>query len=387
MSTKPVPPDFDLRVPAWVLVFGPVVIALLTLLISLSGDSVFYGFSENQPGTWMSLTLMLSALMLVLPAIRNPALTPELRRIAVILSAIIAVALMDEKSEWHEALGVWFGDLFGGVSEVPLVVYADDVLIILLAVIGSAVLWKLVKDIPNARDYLPYVGLIVVGAVAHGVLDLLGHRHYIWQMFWPDLTLAGSEPLRLFLGFFEESAKLWTEYFVILFLLRLFYQQSAPLGWTLLTVLGAWMATAGLWSVTSGAFAPYMIMGTSLRFLRNYPAFFSIALLWLAWTVFAWWRSKGDRATLSTAGLLFVWPLVHSPIWLLLVAGVGVGLATQYGWRPKRRVRIMILAGCIAAFGVVLASSARPYLTQRAFSPPESVLFSTGRQLILEIDR
>ncbi len=378
--------EFDLRVPAAVLIFAPVLLALFTLLLALSNWSVFLGFEEDDPGTWLSLSLMFGTLLLVLPALRNRALSPAYRRAAALLGLVIGGAFLDERMEWHEEIGTWIRS-FVDERAHPFIVYADDVLIILLTIVGSLVLLNILRSIPDVRRYVPYGVLIVVLAGAHGVLDLLGHRHFIWQIFWPEMTLDSTRPMRDMLGFFEESCKLWTEYFVVLFLLRLFYRQTGHLAWTALVMVGSWMMTAGLWSVVNEPFVPYVIMGSALRFVRNYPMFLAIAGLWMTWTVVVWrWFSDAPAQT-ALAGLFFLWPLVQAPPWLLLVFGCGLGLVLRDGRLPKPRVRGAIVAALIVTFFLALGFSDRAYMTNRPFVPPESVLFETGAQLLLPGDR
>ena len=50
--------DPDMRLPPAVLHFFPVVLALFTLTMSVAGHSIFFGFEEDEPITWMSLTWM-----------------------------------------------------------------------------------------------------------------------------------------------------------------------------------------------------------------------------------------------------------------------------------------------------------------------------------------
>jgi len=389
MATDPVSDtrdELDLRVPAATFIFAPVLLALFTLLLSLANWSVFLGFEEDEPGTWLSLSLMVATLLLVLPAIRNRALDPAYRRAAALLSLVIGGALLDERLEWHEDIGTWIRGLVNE-SAHPFIVYADDVLIILLAIIGSLVLWNILRAIPDVRRYVPYVALIVVLAGAHGVLDLLSHRHFIWQIFWPEMTLHGTGPMRDMLGFFEESCKLWTEYFVVLFLLHFFYRQTGHLAWTVLVMVGSWMATAGLWSVVNDPFVPYVVMGTVLRFVRNYPMFLLLAGLWMTWTIVVWRWFRADPEQTALAGLFFLWPLVQAPPWLLLAYGCALGLVIRDGWRPKPKARGAIIAALMVTFALAMGLSQRVYLTNRLFVPPETVLFETGVQLLLPGDR
>ncbi len=217
--------------------------------------------------------------------------------------------------------------------------------------------------------------------------DLLDHREYIWQVFWPEATFDSLRPLRNVLGFFEESMKLWTEYFVALLFLHFFHRQTGHLMWTALVMIGSFMATAGLWSVVDDPFVPYMILGSELGFLRNYALFFPLAFVWITWTVIVWRWFSADTGLTAFAGLFFLWPPVQASAWLLLVFGGALGLAMRSAWRPAPRVRGAIVAGLIVTFGLALGLSQRSYLTQRRFDPPESVLFETGRQIILDSDR
>jgi len=378
--------ELDVRVLAGAFVFAPVLLALLILLLSLSSWSTHLAFEEGAPGSWLSLSMILGVLLLVMPAVRNQALEPERRRAALVLSVALVVALFDEKRQWHERIGLWIFNMVDR-DAYPWMVHADDVMIILFAFLGTALLWRLMRALPDARDYIPYLGLIGAAALAHGVFDLLDHREYIWQVFWPEATFDSLRPLRNVLGFFEEAMKLWTEYFVALLFLHFFHRQTGHLMWTALVLIGSFMATAGLWSVVDDPFVPYMILRSELGFLRNYALFFPLAFVWITWTVIVWRWFSADTGLTAFAGLFFLWPLVQAPAWLLLVFGGALGLAMRSAWRPAPRVRGAIVAGLIVTFGLALGLSQRSYLTQRRFDPPESVLFETGRQIILDSDR
>jgi hypothetical protein len=384
-----VPPSDEedgLRAPSAVLIFAPVLLALVVLFFSLTNWSVHLAFEERAPGTWLSLGIIFGALLLVLPAIRKPSLGAAKRRAAGLLSLVLVAALLDERLQWHERLG---GRIFDLVDKqaYPWVVQADDVMIILLAFLGTAFLWRLIRVLPDARDYLPYLGVIAFVALAHGVFDLLDHREYIWQIFWPDATFGSLRPLRNVLGFFEEAMKLWTEYFVVLLFLRLFYREPGHLLWATLVMVGSFMATAGLWSLVNNPIVPYMILGGRLHFFRNYPLFLPFAFVWFAWTLVVWRWFRADAEVTALAGLFFLWPFVQAPAWLAVVFGGVLGLALRRGWRLPTRARGALIAGLIVTFGVAMGLSQRSYLSQRRFLPLESIPFETGRQIILESDR
>jgi hypothetical protein len=386
MSETPLLPpqnDMDIRVPESFFVFAPVFLALFLLMLSSSNWSVFIGFEEHLPGTWVSLGLMLAALLLAVPAIRNPAIVPAKRRVALVLSVVIGGALLDERLQFHEQVG-YFVQRYLDLAMFPWAVYTDDVIVILFALLGARILWGALQGIPNPRKYTAHVVLIVILALFHGVMDLLAHRALVWRFIWPDLTQAMARPTLETLGYFEESFKLWAEYFVILFLLYFFYEQRGNLAWSIMIVVGGWMATAGLWRIPSAEGVPYLVMGGTLKFLRNYAYLFGLSALWTAWAAVSWFLFRSDRGKLSLAGLFFLWPLVQFPLGLQLIFGIAlaVGITRARGTIESRDlVRVGVVQ--LVLFLVALAVVGAQYMPNTLFFNIEPVLFDTGIQTVV----
>ncbi len=378
-AARPVDPDLDLSVRPVVLCFAPVLLALFVLLLSLSDRSVFIGFEEGEPGTWLSLTLMFVCLLLVLPAIRNPTLDPARRKIAAVLSVVIGASMLDERLQLHEQIG-WFIQGKVDMSTFPSAIYADDAIVLLLALVGGVILLRAIEAVPDRRRYVAHVAAVIILAWMHGALDLLAHRHYVWNLFWPDLTFEQARPHLETLGYFEETAKIWCEYLVIIFLLYFFHRQKGYLVWTIAVLLGSWLATAGLWKIDGGEGIPYVVMGGTLGFIRNYPKLVLLAVIWLAWTATAWRLFPKDGERLGFAGLFFLFPLVQSPVWWQLVFGVALALwlGTDHARRSGRRVWLALAVGQIVIFTAAVGLSGSRYLPNHIFRPAETVLFDTG---------
>ncbi len=300
--------DPDMRLPAAALHFFPVVLALFTLTISVAGYSVFDGCDEDEPMTWMSTTLMLTVLVVLLAAIRNRALEPLERRAAIVLSAVAAFAILDEKERWHEKFGRYVkNDLDFFTRDVRH--YTDDAVIVLFALAGALLFYLFVRKLEHRRDYVPYVAGAVALALAHGILDVLGHGGRIWRALIPEITGNQIDLLTETLGFYEESCKLWAEWFVLLFVLRLFHRQRGPLAWSMLAMTGSFLSGIGLWAIEDpSAGVPYVVMERTLRILRNYHLLIALWTIFAAWAL-ASWRLFGDRPRKQAlAGLFFLAP-------------------------------------------------------------------------------
>jgi len=300
--------DRDMRLPPVVLHYAPVVLALCCLLLSLSDYSVFLGFEEKDPGTWMSLLLLAVSFLLVFPAMRNRDMAPQKRRVAALFSTVIAVALLDERFMWHEAIGRYARRHWDSLPRGVLN-YTDDVIMLASAIAGGIILYYCIRLFSDKEEYRWYFWCVVTIAIAHGVLDILGHKHYLWKLFWPEATSRSTYAIREVLGFFEESCKLWTEWFVILLIGRYFYGQRGFSLWSLQVFGGLLIATTGLWGIGNvPGGIPYVIMGISLKFVRNYHFLLPLAAVWLVWTGVTWRLFAADTTRRSLAGLFFLCP-------------------------------------------------------------------------------
>ena len=307
---KPGVNQWDIQCPPILLHFAPIGLALFCLTLSLSDYSVYLGFEEHQAGTTMSLLLMFFCFFLAFSAMRNPELERSRRWIAGGLTLLLALAMADERLSFHEAFGRYIRRNVRFLPE-EITYYTDDVVIIAGAVVGIILLYYCIKyfsDKPDLRQYLWWVGSI---AVAHGVLDLISHKRYVWLIFWPNLTQAAfNAVLGERLGCFEEWCKLWTEWFVILFLLRFFFKQKGPLVWSAQIFFGSFLATAGIWNIGNiGKGIPYIMAGKPLHFIRNYHLLVCLVTIWVAWGGITWLLFKQENVKRTIAGLFFVCPL------------------------------------------------------------------------------
>jgi hypothetical protein len=292
---------------------APVLLGLHCLTLSLSNYSVFRGYEENEPGTWISLIQMFIVLLLLIPALRQKDIKPGKRKMAFILTPVISLSILDELYGWHEAIGRYAMKHLHILPE-KIVHYTDDILIIIGALIGGALLYYCIKQLQEEASYQPYFLAILFVAIGHGELDLLAHRQYVWQLIWPDLTYKQAYSMLEVLGFFEESFKLWCEWFVIIFLLRVYYNQKGFLLWSMLIFAATLIAPTGLWGVTDVSEGiPYIIMGKDLKFIRNYHLLIKLAPIWLLWTAASWYYFKNDDLKRALSGLFF-----FSPFYLLL---------------------------------------------------------------------
>ncbi|MCP4397580.1 MAG: hypothetical protein GY801_09815 [bacterium] len=300
---------WDMQLPPILLHFAPIALAVFCVTLSLADYSVFIGFEEHEAGTTMSLWLMFVCFLLTLSAMRNPALERSKRWIAGGLTLCIALAMADERLGFHEAFGTYIRRNVRFLSK-KITHYTDDIVILAGAVAGILLLYYCIKyfsDKPDIWQYLWWVGLL---AVAHGVLDLISHKRYVWMIFWPDLAQETFNfIIGEFLGCFEEWCKLWTEWFVILFLLRFFFKQKGSLVWSAQIFGGSVLATLGIWNVTyvkKGI--PYILTGKPLQFIRNYHLLLCLITIWVAWGIITWIVFQQEPVKRTIAGLFFVCP-------------------------------------------------------------------------------
>ncbi len=305
--------DGDLRFPPYLLHYGPIFLGLFGLLLSISNYSVFIGFDESAPGTWMSLTLMFVSLLIVLPKTRTSNPNPVKRKIAIIISFLLGIAIIDEKLQFHESLGYFVQDNFKNLP-ISITTYTDDVLIIIGALIGGLLLFYIFKYLGKNSVSRKYFIAVFVAAMVHGLLDLIAHKHYVLHLLMPSLIGEKVAPYQEYLGYFEEVFKLWTEWFFILFVLNLFYNQKGFLTWSIIICIASIFAGFGLWNVelvTEGI--PYIVVEGKLKFIRNYHLFFLVTLLWVSWSAVVWKKHKSDNQKRVIASLYLL-----SPFYLLL---------------------------------------------------------------------
>ncbi|RMH55166.1 MAG: hypothetical protein D6679_12210 [Candidatus Hydrogenedentota bacterium] len=124
---------------------------------------------------------------------------------------------------------------------------------------------------------------------------------------------------------FEEWYKIWTEWFVLLFALRLFHQRRVPFFWSLGCFAAAIFATPMLWAGAdpSGAI-PYLVTGGWSRIVRNPGRLLALAITWVSWAVLAWRISRESPKRAPAAALLFFLPLM---LGLNAQGALGVGAA------------------------------------------------------------
>ncbi len=300
--------DPDMTLPPAVLHFSPIVLALFTLTMSVAGHSIFFGFDEDEPITWMSLTLMLSVLAMLLAVIRDPSLAGFKRLAAAGLSVVTGFALLDEQLGWHEKVGRYVkNELEIFTRDVRH--YTDDVIVVLFALAGAVLFVLFVRKLPKPRDIAPYVICVVALALAHGVLDVLGHGGRIWRALIPEITKQQVALLTETLGFYEEACKLWTEWFVLLFVLRVFHRQPGPLRWSMLVMAGSFLSGIGLWAIEDPATGiPYVVMEQTLRILRNYHLLIALSAIFVAWGLASWFLFRDRPEKLAMAGVFFLTP-------------------------------------------------------------------------------
>lgn len=300
--------DSNFAFPTGVLHAAPVLLAVLDVAISLSGPSVFRQFEEHRPGTGMSVALMVLCLLLTLPALTSETLSRAKRMTALVISVILPLALFDETHQIHEALGKMAQHR---ITWLPFSVlhYTDDVIVLVTTMSAGGILYLCLRKVEYGRRLSPYLWVVLAVGMGQGLLDLCGHGQYLWQHVWPGITMRRLySPLEME-GFYEESFKLWTEWFTVLFLLRLFHGQRGALGWTACVFVGTMLAPLGLWQVSPDPVGvPLVVVGGGLRYFRNFHLLALISWLWLGWTVLTWRLFKGDATRRTYAGLFFLCP-------------------------------------------------------------------------------
>ncbi len=329
----------DMQIKPVFLHFAPVLLSLFCGFISLSGYSVYYGFSENEPATWLSLIMLFWGLLLSMAALRDTRLEPAKRRAGLIFSFVYLAAILDERLKGHEAIGYYVQDHIDFLH-YKLLNYTNDVLIVLAAVVGSSLLLYCLRPIADKRQYLNYFLFVAVAALVHGLLDISNHKHYFWQLFDPSVTYQSVHTMLETLGFFEESFKLWTEWFMILFLLRFFQNQAGNLRWQGQVFIGSQLMVSGLWLIPKAAEQiPYMIANPLLRYIRNYHFWIILAFICLAWAGIVWYRYRSDGEKRSSCGIFYVMP------WYLVLPGI----TAVMGWMPGEKNDLSFLYWLVPA--------------------------------------
>ena len=298
--------DWDIRVPEAILHFGPVLIALVIAFLSLAGRSVFDGFEERETGTHLSVLLMVSCGLIALAAALNPANPRQQRRGALLLAVLIGVAIADELEKYHERIGKWVKEPSGWTIPNGLAYHADDLIVLGGAIAGALFLLWLRRRFPPDRALDPYFVAAVFTATAHGVVDFLSHGTRVPRQLFPEMTRFDARTLTDWLGVYEEAFKLWAEWFILLFLLRLLHRRDGRLGWAVMVMTGSLATLVGLWA-TRGA-TPYMPVGEPFIVLRNPHALFLYAALVVGWSVAAWMKFPTRPGSCYILGLGWLMP-------------------------------------------------------------------------------
>ncbi len=356
--------DPDMRLPPALLHFFPIVLALFTLTMSVAGHSIFFGFDEDEPITWMSLTLMLAVLAMLLAVIRDHALTDFERLAAMVLSLVTGFAILDEQLRWHEKVGKYVKNELEFFTR-DIRHYTDDAIIVVFALLGAALFYVFVRKLPKPRDVVPYVVCVVALALAHGVLDVLGHGGRLWRALIPEITKHQVDLLTETLGFFEEACKLWAEWFVLLFVLRVFHRQQSPLGWSILVMAGSFLSGIGLWAIEDPSTGiPYVVMEKTLRLLRNYHLLILLSAIFVAWGLASWRLFRDQPKKQALAGLFFLTPFYAVLPEITRAAtslSDGFGLfALSTGGFVGQPYRLLAIGGPLLPMAVVFLIAQRP---------------------------
>lgn len=329
-----------------IFLIAPVLLALVCLTISLEGFSVYGGFDEGEPGTCLSLMMMTACGIVAILAACKRGLSPSGRCMAGVIGIVVLVAVLDEYFSGHESLGKYLlrhNRLIPG----PWMQYDDDVMIILGGLIGSLAFYRIVRSVRHDRMLWQILGCVVLTALVHGSLDLLSHKEYVWSLIWPGVKFADVRSFLDQLSCFEEWNKIWCEWFVLIFLLRLYYSVEIPVIWSLQVLIGSVLATPGLWSVNpkTGSIPYFVFAPTSEGVIRNFHLLGGVACVWLTWTWLAWRLHEGDIAKIKKAGCF----------WLCPVAFV---LSLNYDTHPLDLRPVLLTCGLLLPF--IWVSMARP---------------------------
>ncbi len=303
-------PPFRAVTPERVLYFAPVVLSLLLFQFSMLGSSVFYGFNENQPGSWLSVTLMGTAFLISFTRIsRLRQNQPGLFRLAIIICTLAAVGIIDELFEFHETLGLAIQPDYPDNPDSARIYY-DDFIVIIASAAGFGLLLLFIRKLQILRRDFSYLISVFALAMLHGVLDIFGHRKGIIRILLPDLTVIQSINYSETISFFEEFCKIWCEWFLIIWLFRVFFNTRGYLYWSWFLFLASLTVFPGLWQIDENLNAvPFLVLNGKHEFLRNYHLLFSYSVLWVFCTFLGYKRCKENDRLLLFIPIILMLPI------------------------------------------------------------------------------
>ena len=267
--------------------------------------------------------------------------------------------------------------------------HADDLIILGAAIGGMLLLIWLRRRFPPDRALTPYFVAAVFTAIAHGVVDYLSHGTRVPRQLVPEMTKFNARALTDWLGVYEEAFKLWAEWFILLFLLRLLQRRDGRLGWAVMVMIGSLATLVGLWA--TGDTTPYVPIGSPFVVLRNPHTLFLYAALVIGWSVAVWMKFAERPRVCYMLGLgwlvLFGLPFLESGIaksfgaaiygvthafipgeyynaaisrWVVLVLtyilpGVAAGILGGLSWSRARPRTTVVAMGALTLALVLLA--------------------------------
>lgn len=370
--------------------FAPVALALFCWTVGLASYGFYEGFDDGEPATWLSLLLLATCLALLLPATWSARVEPAKRKVAGLLALVTLAALLDEAFQGHESLGKL---VRSRAKFIPAGVrhYTDDVIMILAAIVGGILICRWVRSVSGKRAYAWHVFWVIVAAVGHGVLDLLGHGPGVWRVLLDEPSWKLTEYLNDVMSYFEECCKLWAEWFVILLLSAFLYGRCRGLLWSVQLFACSMLAVVGIWVVeVPWRGVPFVWVGGPLSYVRNHHLLLTLALIWIVWALIAWLRYRADEVARNTAALFFLSPFYllvpriaalpeRSGIPPLGLLGLGLGgaLAVVLLWRRwgPRALSALLPLGLLAFSPGHLAAQPRLLLAVGGLFFPLAVLF------------
>jgi len=327
--------------------FAPILLSLACLTISMSGFSVYEGFNDGGSGTYLSLVMMSACLVISITGACKKDTSPSMFWLAVAVSLVVFLAMLDEYFKGHESIGKY---IIRNVHLLPerQMAFSDDIIILIGTIIGSVAFYFVVKRTRNDALQRKLLWCIVITAVGHGVLDILSHKIYLWEFLLPDISLNAAYELTEQLSCFEEWMKIWCEWFVLLFLLRIFHKQENSVIWSSQILVASILACAGLWAIPPGTkLIPYFVLWpTEYGIIRNYHILGGIFCIWLTWGLITYRLFLDNLEKVERAGWFWLCPLSF----LLFsngnaqISGVAVGVIAGMFAGKNRRISIIILA-------------------------------------------